>query len=59
VGAVLHALIGYDDQPSAMQLIFFAVAFTVIASLMRWVDRRSAPALPRHGDSREAAPQRS
>ena len=59
VGAVLHALIGYDDQPSAMQLIFFAVTFIVIASLMRWVGRRSAPATARHHDSREAAPQRS
>ena len=59
VGAVLHALMGYDDQPSAMQLIFFAVAFIVIASLMRWVDRRAAPAAARGHASREAAPQRS
>ena len=59
VGAVLHALVGYDDQPSAMQLIFFTVTFIVIASLMRWVGRRSAPVPARHHDSREAAPQRS
>ncbi len=42
IGAVLHALIGYDDQPSAMQIIFFAVAFAVIATLMRWVDRSAS-----------------
>jgi high-affinity iron transporter len=44
IGAVLHALLGYDDQPSAMQIIFFAVIFAVIATLMRWVDRSPAPA---------------
>jgi high-affinity iron transporter len=60
VGAVLHALVGYDDQPSAMQLIFFVVTFVVIATLMRWVDRRSASATPhRSTDARQAAPQRS
>ena len=40
VGSVLHVLIGYDDQPSAMQVIVYAVAFTVIATLMRVVDVR-------------------
>ena len=55
VGAVLHALVGYDDQPSAMQIIFFAVTFVVIATLMRWVDRAAAPIRESH----ETAPQRS
>jgi hypothetical protein len=32
-------LIGYDDQPSAMQFIFFVVAFVVIGTLMKLVDR--------------------
>jgi high-affinity iron transporter len=48
VGAVLHALMGYDDQPSAMQLIFFAIAFIVIATLMRWVDRPKTKAMETH-----------
>ncbi len=39
IGAVLSALMGYDDQPSAMQLIFFVVTFALIALLMRFVDR--------------------
>lgn len=39
IGAVLGALMGYDDQPSAMQLIFFVVTFALIALLMRFVDR--------------------
>ncbi len=50
VGSVLHVLVGYDDQPSAMQMIFFVVAFVAIASLMQLVNvrqkraRRAAPA---------------
>jgi high-affinity iron transporter len=55
LGSVLHALVGYDDQPSAMQVIFFTVTFVVILALMRWVDRRmTANSTP----SRAAAPQR-
>jgi len=41
-GEVLGALIGYDDQPSAMQIVFLAVTFVVIAALMRLVDRPRA-----------------
>lgn len=44
VGQVLGTLAGYDDQPSAMQLLFFVVTFVVIATLMRLVDRRTASA---------------
>lgn len=39
-GSVLHVLIGYDDQPSAMQVLFYVAAFTLIATLMRVVDVR-------------------
>lgn len=42
VGQVLGTLAGYDDQPSAMQILFFVVTFAVIATLMRLVDRRLA-----------------
>jgi high-affinity iron transporter len=61
IGAVLHALVGYDDQPSAMQVIFFAVTFVVIAALMSWVDRSRAATAVASGraESRTAAPQRS
>ncbi|HJS22193.1 MAG TPA: FTR1 family protein [Steroidobacteraceae bacterium] len=61
VGAVLHALIGYDDQPSAMQLIFFAITFVVIAALMHWVDRRATRGTITNSrsESRPTAPQRS
>jgi high-affinity iron transporter len=46
VGQVLGALIGYDDQPSAMQVIFFAVTLAAIGTLMQVVDRprTAAPA---------------
>lgn len=42
IGAILKALMGYDDQPSAMQIIFFVITFVVIAALMRIVDRAPA-----------------
>lgn len=50
LGTVLGALMGYDDQPSAMQLIFFVVTFVFIAALMRFFDpprsvRRSSGAV--------------
>jgi high-affinity iron transporter len=46
LGKALQALIGYDDQPSGMQLVFWAVAFTTILLLMRRVDRRLARNAP-------------
>ena len=57
IGAVLHALLGYDDQPSAMQIIFFAVVFAIIATLMRWVDRSPAPANPQRRSGSPATQQ--
>lgn len=39
-GSILQVLVGYDDRPSAMQLIFFVVTFALIATLMRFVDRQ-------------------
>ena len=42
IGAILNALMGYDDQPSAMQITFFVVTFVVIAALMRIFDRAPA-----------------
>jgi high-affinity iron transporter len=35
LGRALHTLIGYVDQPTAMQLIAYAVTLTVIAVLMK------------------------
>ena len=35
LGRALHTLIGYVDQPTAMQLIVYAATLTVIASLMK------------------------
>lgn len=57
IGAVLHALLGYDDQPSAMQIIFFAAVFAIIATLMRWVDRSPAPANPQRRSGSPATQQ--
>jgi len=36
-GQILHTLVGYDDRPSAMQVLFFAVTLTTILLLARRV----------------------
>lgn len=41
VGTLLHGLIGYEAQPSGMQVLAYAVVFVSIATGMRLVSRRS------------------
>jgi len=41
IGEILHVMIGYTDQPSGMQMLMFAFALVVIASLNRYVQTRS------------------
>ena len=36
-GTLAHALVGYDAQPSGLQLAFYALALLVIVSGSRWV----------------------
>jgi high-affinity iron transporter len=43
LGRALHTLIGYVDQPTAMQLIVYATTLAVIAVLMKLVAAPSAP----------------
>ena len=47
LGALLHALVGYDDRPSALQLAFYLGTLLVIAVATRHVQRR-IPAAPRN-----------
>ena len=37
VGTLAHALVGYDAQPSGLQIAFYALALLVIVSGSRWV----------------------
>ena len=37
VGALAHALVGYEAQPTGLQLSFYALALVVIISGTRWV----------------------
>jgi high-affinity iron transporter len=39
-GKVLQSLVGYDAQPAAMQVLFFAAVFVAIVAGMGWVRRR-------------------
>lgn len=44
-GQILHALIGYQERPSAMQILFFVITLGTVFVLMRWTAKRSsAPA---------------
>jgi high-affinity iron transporter len=44
LGAVLHILIGYEDKPSGMQVIFYITTLVGIAAGASWVHRHSQPA---------------
>jgi high-affinity iron transporter len=44
LGTLLHALIGYDPQPSGMQLLFYVVVLMGIAAGMVLVSRRNGGA---------------
>lgn len=51
IGQLLHVLVGYDDRPSATQLLAFAATLAAIVLLSRLVNRpaqltRTATALP-------------
>jgi high-affinity iron transporter len=39
LGQVLHTLVGYDDRPQGIQLLFYGVTLVTIASLMRLYGR--------------------
>jgi high-affinity iron transporter len=43
LGRALHTLIGYVDQPTAMQLIVYMVTLTVIVVLMKLFAAPPAP----------------
>ena len=45
LGKVLQGLLGYDAQPSGMQMVFFVAVFAEIVMGMGWARRRaSSPA---------------
>lgn len=46
LGEALHALVGYDDAPSAIQLLFYLVTLIGMSSLMKWFGKTPAPASP-------------
>jgi len=53
VGTLLHGLVGYDAQPSGMQLVFYLVVFSAIATGMRYAQTRSRQVVTK-GSSEEA-----
>jgi high-affinity iron transporter len=45
VGLILHTLIGYNDQPTAMQLIAYVATIAVMVALMRFAAPARRPAV--------------
>ncbi len=43
LGSVLHALVGYEAQPSAMQLVFYSTVVAVMVMARHWVSKRPVP----------------
>jgi high-affinity iron transporter len=37
LGQILHVLVGYQDRPSGIGLLFYTVTIVIVAGLMRWV----------------------
>ena len=46
LGKVLQGLLGYDAQPSGMQMIFFVAVFAAILMGMGWARKRAAAPAP-------------
>ena len=43
-GTLLRGLVGYEDRPAGMQIVFFVLVFVAIAAGMKWLN--AAPAQP-------------
>jgi high-affinity iron transporter len=43
VGSALHILLGYEDRPTGMQVIFYLTTLICIAAGSSWVQRRAQP----------------
>lgn len=44
-GSLLHILVGYEDRPAGMQMVFYFTALISIWIGMKWVARSAKPAL--------------
>lgn len=45
LGVVLHAIAGYDAQPSGLQVLFYVATLVIIVQGARWARARSQPTL--------------
>jgi high-affinity iron transporter len=41
-GSLLHSLIGYEAQPSGMQIVFYVLVLVLIATGMKWINKGGA-----------------
>lgn len=47
LGTLLHGMIGYDEQPAGMQLVFYVTVLVTITLGGRWVAARAKAAAPK------------
>jgi high-affinity iron transporter len=43
LGNALYILLGYEDKPSGMQVVFYLITFVFIAAASSWIERRTRP----------------
>lgn len=41
-GTLLHGLIGYDDRPAGMQIVFYVFTLVAITTAMKWARRQTS-----------------
>ena len=44
-GTLLRSLIGYEDRPAGMQIVFFVLVFVVIGAGMKWLNNSPPPSV--------------
>lgn len=47
IGSALYLLLGYEDRPTGMQVIFYFTTFVCIVACSSWVRRQTSSASPR------------
>jgi high-affinity iron transporter len=54
LGTLLHVLVGYNDRPTGIQVVFYLTTLIVTLALMRWARRHEEP-VPRRQPARVGA----
>ena len=50
-GTLLRSLVGYEDRPAGMQIVFFVLVFVVIGAGMKWLNNTPPQSVPKQATS--------